>query len=161
MKNNNKPMLISIAIVYKKEEDKVLWFLVRQGADSEWEIPRTAVRRGESSVRAVIRMMGEQGGMRVKVLEEAGRHAGSASVNGKIISQKYLYYLMISKGTQEVLGFTECDWFEYSKALKKLGSKKDQAMMAKAKEILKEIQKTRGDREDFEEEEVDVEIIPE
>jgi hypothetical protein len=54
-----KTLLISSAIVYKKPDNKALWFIIRQNEENGWEIPKTTVRRGESSVRAVIRMMGD------------------------------------------------------------------------------------------------------
>ncbi len=150
-----KTILVSSAIVFKKPKDKYLWFLVRQNQDSGWEIPKTTVRRGESSVRAVIRVMGEQGGMRAKVLEEVGRNSGSASVNGKIVPQRYLYYLMIQRGESEVLGFAETEWMDYTKAFKRLKSKKDQQMLIKARDLIKVLQKTKKDfdkPEEFEEE---------
>lgn len=159
---NNKLILISSAVVYKnpekgkKSKAKPLWFVVRTVDESGWEIPKTAVRRGESSVRAVIRLMGEQGGMRAKVLEEAGRSGGSANINGKIVSQRYLFYLMVCKGDSEVLGFPGAEWLEYEKAVRRLSSKKEQNMLKRAREIAKEIQKTNKTRDEFEEEELPI-----
>lgn len=141
--NKNKTILISSAIVYTQRDDKTLWFLVKQGEESGWEIPKTAVRRGESSVRAVIRAMGEQGGMRARILEEVGRSGGSSSINGKIVTQRTIFYLMLQRGESHVLGFAESEWLEYAKAQKRLTSKKDQAMLEKARDLMKEIQKTR------------------
>ena len=66
--------LVSAAAVYKKDGDDVLWFLIKEKEGGGWEIPKTVTKNGESSVRASIRALGEQGGMRVKVLEEVGRH---------------------------------------------------------------------------------------
>lgn len=146
MNNKNKTILISCAIVYTSKDDKVSWFLVKQGEENGWEIPKTAVRRGESSVRAVIRAMGEQGGMRAKVLEEVGRSGGSTTVNGKIMTQKTIYYLMLQRGEAQILGFTEFDWLDYAKAQKKLKSKKDQSMLEKARDLMKQIQKQKKDQ---------------
>jgi ADP-ribose pyrophosphatase YjhB (NUDIX family) len=151
-----KEILIAGATVYKKQDDKVLWFIVKQNDDNGWEIPKTAVRRGESSVRAVIRQMGEQGGMRTKVLEETGRNVGSVIINGKVVPQRYIYYLLLQRGDNEVLGFVEYDWVDYNKAIKKIENKKEQKMIEKARDLMKEIQKTRKvdeERWDDEEEE--------
>lgn len=150
MNNRNKQILISASVVFANRDGKMLWFVVKH-EDSGWEIPKTAVRRGESSVRASIRAMGEQGGMRAKVLEEVGRSGGSTSVGGRIVPQKTIYYLMQQRGESEVLGFVEYDWQDYSKAVKKLESKKDQNMLEKARAMAKEIlkkQKKDGVEED-------------
>lgn len=154
--NKNKTILISGATIYQKGEDKTLWFIVKQNEETGWELPKTTVRRGESSVRAVIRQMGEQGGMRAKVLEEVGRSAGSTVINGKVIPQKYLYYLMVQKGSNEVLGFHEYEWLDYAKVLKRLTTKKEQSMLEKAREMMKEIQKTKRDEKWEDEEEFPV-----
>lgn len=151
--NKNKTILISGAIVYKKLDDKVLWFVVKHNDENGWEIPKTTVRRGESSVRAVIRQMGEQGGMRAKVLEEVGRSNGSATINGKVVPERYLYYLMVQRGDNEVLGFVEYEWLDYNKAVKRFSTKKEQNMMEKAREIMKEVAKTKRDEKWEDEEE--------
>lgn len=138
-----KEILISGAIIFKKTDSKTFWFIVKQGDKNEWELPKTTVRRGESSVRASIRMTGEQGGMRARVLEEVGRLSGSTLVNGKVIPQKHLYYLMIENGSSEVLGFNEAQWFEYKKAATLIVSKKEQKMLEKARDMSKDVNKDR------------------
>ncbi len=135
-----KILLVGGAVVYRKVNGKITWFLVKQKEDSDWELPRTTARRGESSVRAVIRAMGEQGGMRAKVLEEVGRGGGAAMLGGRTVPQRYLFYLMINKEGSEALGFADYDWFEYRKAIKKLTAKRDQAMLRAAKDLLKKIE---------------------
>ena len=132
-------LLISASVLYSRKGDDVLWFLIKENDKDGWEIAKTIVRNGESSVRGAIRSMGEQGGMRVKVLEEVGRHGGAAKVNGKVITQRIIYYLIVHKEGNEVLGFKETDWFEYSTALRKLTTKRDKEMLKAAKALLKEI----------------------
>jgi len=129
------------AIVYKLTKDKILWFLVKESDDNGWEIPRTNARRGESSVRAVIRMMAEQGGMEAKVLEEAGRAGGAVKVKERLMTQRTYYYLMVAKDGGEILGFNETGWFDYSQATRKLASKREQLMLKEANKILKDLQK--------------------
>ncbi len=135
-----KIILVGGAVVYRKVNGKTTWFVVKQKENSDWELPKTTARRGESSVRAVIRAMGEQGGMRAKVLEEVGRGGGAVMLNGRTVPQRYLYYLMINKEGSEVLGFVDYDWFEFSKAIRKLTAKRDQAMLRSARDLLKKIE---------------------
>lgn len=138
-----KILLIGVATLFKKSKGKNVWFLTKKKDAADWELPKTNVRRGESSVRSVIRMMGEQGGMDAKVLEEAGRANGASMVNGKPVSNRSLYYLMFMKEGHEVLGFEDYEWFEYAKAARKLKNKKEIAMFKSAHTLLKEIEKKK------------------
>ncbi|CAN5360577.1 hypothetical protein BH10PAT1_BH10PAT1_7500 [soil metagenome] len=138
-----KLILVGSAVVYKKVKDKPVWFIVKQKENSDWEIAKTVVRRGESSVRSVIRMMGEQAAMNVKVQEEVGRAGGAVLIAGQTVPQRTIYYLMICKEANEVLSFIDFDWLEYSKAIKKLKSKKDIGMLKIARDLLKEIDKKK------------------
>lgn len=138
-----KLILVGAAVVYKKVKDKPVWFIVKQKEDSDWEIAKTNARRGESSVRAVIRMMGEQAAMNVKVQEEVGRVAGAAMVAGNTVPERKIYYLMYCKEANEVLAFIDSDWVDYTKATRKLKSKKDLAMLKSARDLLKELDKKK------------------
>ncbi len=138
-----KLILVGAAVVYKKVKDKPVWFIAKVKEDSDWEIPKTNARRGESSVRSVIRMMGEQAAMNVKVLEEVGRHGGAALVGGNTIPQRTIYYLMVEKEANEVLSFLDFDWVDVAKGVRKLKSKKDIAMLKAARDLLKELDKKK------------------
>jgi hypothetical protein len=138
-------MLIGGAVVFRDNRGKIQYLLVK-GKDQEgWEIPKVTVRRGESSVRSVIRLTGEQGGMSARVLEEAGRATGNTIVNAKPINQKFYYYLMFQKGgSSELLGFDESKWMEYADAFKKLDSKREKEMLKGGRDVLKEWEKTHN-----------------
>ena len=140
-------VLISGAIVYRYQNDKVEWFLVRHQDTNEWEIPKVTVRKGESSVRAALRIMGEKGAMTTRVLEEAGRAGGTTTLNGKTVPQRYIYYLMVLKlSSKEPIGFQSYEWFEYPKAIKKLSSKRETSMLRDAKDTYKKWKKERKAR---------------
>ena len=143
MKQN--AILISGAIVFREGRGKRQFLLVKvaEGVDN-WEIPKVTVRRGESSVRAVIRMTSEQAGINARVLEEAGRTTGTIAVGGKPVSQKFYYYLMVLKSAGEILSFAEYKWLEYIKAVKMLSNKKEQTMLKSAKEVLAKLEKAKG-----------------
>jgi len=129
-----KLVLVSGAIVFKKGRGKSRWLITKQAEGEGWEIPKVVVRKGESSVRASLRMMGEQGGMTTQVLEEAGRAGGVTTINGKALPQRYLYYLMVLLAPPgEAIGFAEHKWFEYAKAVRKLSSKREQTMLRQAR----------------------------
>lgn len=140
MKNNNS-ILVSGAVVFRDYRGKQGWLMVKQSEELGWEIAKVMVRRGESSVHAVIRMTGEQAGMTTRVLEEAGRINTTSNANGKAINKRLIYYLMQLRSASEVIGFADYKWAEYGEALRKLASKKEQLMLRQAKEELKKWQK--------------------
>lgn len=141
MKNNQ--ITIGGAVIFKDSRGRRTWFIVRQGEKSDWEIPKITVRRGESSVRSVLRLMGEMAGMGAKVLEEAGRSSGAVVINGKSIPQKFYYYLLEYKAGNEFLGFGAYQWLEYSKAVKMLVLKREKDILKSAKQVLATWEKER------------------
>ncbi len=146
----NQQILIGGAVVFRDRKGKNQFMLVKQKEGDDWEIPKVTVRKGESSVRAAIRMTGEQAGMTARVLEEAGRSTGTTMVNNKSIPQKYYYYLMINKaGGQDPIGFQETAWLEYALAVKKLASKRDKEMLKGGRDVLKEWEKTHNKKQQF------------
>jgi len=139
----NQQISMGGAIVFRGNGGKRQFLLVKTKEGGDWEIPKVAVRKGESSVRAAIRLMGEQGGMTARVLEEAGRFAGTVILNGKSIPQKYYYYLMLQKGgSNELIGFSKYKWLEYAEAVKKISLKREKDMFRLAREVLKLWEKT-------------------
>lgn len=139
---NNQQLTISGAIVFKDYRGKRSFLVVKQKEDSDWEIPKVIVRKGESSVRAAIRLTSEQAGMNARVLEEAGRSTGVASVNGKTVPQKLYYYLMLLKAAGEIIGFEEFKWFQFADAIRKIQLKREKEMLRSAKEVLRTWEKT-------------------
>jgi hypothetical protein len=140
----NNTILIAGAIVYKRlKNKKIKWFITKQSDDSDWEIPKIVVRKGESSVRAVLRMTGEQAGMGCRVLEEAGRAGDSTIVNGKSMPRKIIYYLTKQNTEGEVLDFSDYLWLDYSKAQRKLSSKREKEMLKLANKEFKNWLKKR------------------
>jgi ADP-ribose pyrophosphatase YjhB (NUDIX family) len=149
MKNNNPQILIGGAVVFREHRGKGQWLVVKQKEDGDWEIPKVTVRKGESSVRAVIRLTGEQAGMTARVLEEAGRATGTTIVNNKSIPQKYYYYLMLQKaGGTDAIGFNDFQWLEYGVAAKKLSLKREKDMLKGGRDVLKEWEKTHNKKQE-------------
>lgn len=155
----DKTLLIGASVVYKKDNGRTTWFIVKQNDGDDWELPKTNVRRGESSVRSVIRAMGEQGGMKTKVLEEVGRAAGAVMHNGRSVEQRIIYYLLLERGGGEALGFAEYEWMDYAKAARKLSSKRDKNMLAKAKDIAKEVEKEMKKKPRFSDEDLEEVLV--
>lgn len=126
-------MLIGGAVVFRKMPDgRVVWLLVEEES-GKWEMPKAIVRKGESSVRAVLRVMGEQGGIICRVLEEAGRLEDRVEINGRKASRKMIYYLVLARNSGEILGFSKSSWLSFSQALKRLSWEKERMILKQAK----------------------------
>jgi hypothetical protein len=140
-------ILVTGGCIFREVNGKMQWFIVKEPESNNWEIPKTIVRKGESSVRAILRIMGEKGGMSTRVLEEAGRAGGVGVSSGKTLPQRVIYYLMISKKmTGDTIGFSEFLWTDFTIATKKLFSKREKVIFKAAKDELKEWQKRRQKR---------------
>ena len=140
-------ILISAIVLFKEVQGKTSWFILNESEDAGWEFPKVIVRKGESSVRAAIRITGEKGGMTTKVLEEVGRVNSVKITDKKTIPQRLIYYIMVLKASsKEAFGFGESLWLEYSKAGSKLTSKKDKAMLKSASDYLKKWKKDHPGR---------------
>ena len=139
-KNNN--ISIGGALVYKEGRGKRYYWIV---ADKEgnWEIPKVTVRRGESSVRAVVRMTSEIVGMNARILEEVGRHSAIVLVNGKATPQKTYYYLLLLKAVGEIMGFEKYQWMDFKKASKAVELKREKDALREAEELVKKWEKER------------------
>jgi ADP-ribose pyrophosphatase YjhB (NUDIX family) len=141
-------VIISSAVLFKKlRGNKKKWFLVKNSEEENWEFPNTIVRKGESSARAALRIMGEKGGMSVQVLEEAGRAGGATTLKDKTCPLRHIYYLLREKSDSgEPIGFGEVEWFTYANAIRKV-SKREQQMLRQAREELKSWEKRQEEKE--------------
>ena len=138
-------VLISCPVVYRIGSKKGFWFIIKQEDGEGWEIPKVFARKGESSVRASIRLMGEMASMDAKVIEEAGRAGGMTTVNGKTVPKRTIYYAMIQRTGGEIIGFENYKWLEYAKAVRKLSSKRERAMIKSARaEVDKWLKEKKG-----------------
>lgn len=142
----NNTVLVAGVALHRLHDEKEEWFILKKLENEGWELPKIVVRKGESSVRAALRVMGEKGAMSTKVLEEATRFNSTINANGKNLSQRTIYYVMILKSSpSEVIGFGEFEWLEYSAAFKRLDKKEQKAIKA-SKEIYTEWKKAKEAR---------------
>jgi len=140
-------VLVSAGILFKEVPGGQRFFVIEDPDSDKWEFVKLLVRKGESSVRAIIRTLGEKGGMTVRVLEEAGRYKTIASSNNKPVSHNNIYYLVLLKSNSKgAAAFGNFLWLDYPKAMRKLSSKKEAAMLKNARDIIKEWLKRRKAR---------------
>lgn len=127
---------------YRLQNTKTEWLVTKATKDSDWELPKSGVRRGESSVSALIRAMQEEMGLKGRVLEESGRTNLIKTADGEQVNEKLLFYLVRTAPAEETKGrFAEKRWAGYTQAHKLLGLVREQKILEQAAEILKECRK--------------------
>ncbi|MDP3994563.1 MAG: NUDIX domain-containing protein [bacterium] len=136
MRNKNQ-ILIGAGVIYKQVKKDRKYLIVKKDDEDKWEFPRIVVRRGESSVRAVIRMLGEAAGIGAKVLEEVSRVNSIVMINGKPMPQRLYYYLLIQKAAGEIIGFDKFEWLDKTKAGRKLFLKREKDVLKESEKMIK------------------------
>lgn len=130
--------LIAGAATYRKKNGKTEWLIVKEEEDGSWILPKGDVRRGESSVRAVLRSLSENMGIRSKVLEEAGRATVSTTINGQPSVQKFIFYLLQQREAEKKSDhYAEENWLSYSQARRSLGLEREKRILRQANDVLK------------------------
>lgn len=129
--------LITAATIYRKKRGGSFeWLVVKPNAKTPGELPKGPVRRGESSVGAILRILREDSGMTVEVKEESGRFNQGTS--------KFLYYLIEATGISTIKDAKKQEkWGQYSQVAKFLGTDREKKMLSQAKDVLKELQKVK------------------
>ncbi len=135
---NKNTLVIGGAVIFKDVHGRYTFLLVKQKDEAKWSLPKVTARRGESSVRSVLRLTSEVSGMNVRVLDEAGRYFGTQVVNGKTVEARYFYYITLLKSAGEIMGFDQFKWMDYATAVKKLELKREVEMVKNTREYLKE-----------------------
>lgn len=139
-----KDKLLTGATAYRKKNGHTKWLIVKEDGQEGWVLPTGDVRRGESSVRAAMRLLRDNIGMRSKVLEEAGRATISTTENGEPLSQKLIFYLIRRRvGGEKVNGYVEQKWIPYSQARRSLAKTTEKRILRQANETLKEWRKQK------------------
>lgn len=140
MKIINNEILVGVAVIFRQGRGKK-FFLLSKNQEGNWEFLKTNVRRGESSVRSVIRYVSEQGNMATRVLDEVGRANGAGTVSNRSVTYRYMYYLMLFKAGAEIAGLGEISWFNKEQAFKKLNLKREKDMLKTANTMIKDWEK--------------------
>ena len=132
--------------IFKDKDHKITWLLVRYDKSGDWVVPETRAAKKESSVSSIIRLMGESMGMRVRVLEEAGRSHSRTKVGNRTVHVSTIYYVIMYKAGEELLGFAEAEWFTLAQAVRKLRTQTEKKMLRNAQVIYKKWKKERDAR---------------
>lgn len=139
--------LIAGSTVCRKRRSQTEWLLIQAAKNGGWEFPKDAVRRGESSVSAIIRYLNEILGLRARILEEAGRATVSSTGSGETREEKLVFYLACLTGGQVQEGHIrrkDIKWFPSVSATKNLSSARERRILKQASNAYREWQRGKG-----------------
>ena len=133
-------------IVFKKDRGKVYWLIGKHSGYHKWIFPKGKIETGESEVRAVKREVGEETGIKVKLVKPepvfeytyyfANRYEGQR--RGRV-KKTVTFYLLESLGgdfAKRDMEMSEVGWFSYPQAFKTLAFPKEKEALKKARRLV-------------------------
>lgn len=135
--------LISGAAIWRKNRGITEWLVVKEKNINEWELPKGDVRRGESSVGAIIRVLREDTGIAARVLEEAGRVSLSLQKNGQKKSGHAIFYLANQVARLSHPRILEERWLPLTSACRLIKKAKEKKILKQANSVFREWKKQK------------------
>lgn len=125
------------AVVFRKENDKIKYLLIRNRRSAHWGFPKGHIEPGESDEETAIREVLEETGLRIEILPGFVRKS-NYTIQGKI-EKSVSIFLANTVDTQyelQVEEIEECGWFDFDDALRTLNYDNDKLILNEAKAFL-------------------------
>lgn len=125
------------AIVFRKEEGKVL-FLLLKNSKGHWDFAKGLAEQGETEEQTLRREASEEAGLTDLAIMPSFREEISYffKEQGELVRKTVAFYLAETKQEKITLSFehTEFAWLEYEKALETVSYKNAKELLTKAKQ---------------------------
>lgn len=125
--------------VFRKDDDRILWLVIRPAGKNTWRLAKGLIERGESSLEAAKREVEEEAGIKVEVLGKVGNDKYFYRQGRENIYKIVTYYLMeYEKEGREQISWEigSLDWFPYEEAREKLSFSGEKEILEKANGLL-------------------------
>lgn len=143
MPKDKKPFRFDFSaggIVIKREKGKPLVLIVQHSQHKGWCFPKGLIERGEKKEETALREVFEEGGVRAKIVKEAGTTEYFYVENGIRVKKKVYYYLMEYESGEPQnhdREMMDAKWVEKEKVLETLTFKSDKMIFAKIEKELR------------------------
>jgi 8-oxo-dGTP pyrophosphatase MutT (NUDIX family) len=140
-KENLKREFSAGGVVFKKKGKEIYWLLINPKGTARWQFPKGLIEKNETSSEGALREVGEEGGVKAKIIEKLADLKLFYFWEGKRIFKIVTYYLMeyVSEAEKEHNGeVEETEFFPHKEALEKLTFKNDKETLKKAFERVKQ-----------------------
>ncbi|MFZ5932742.1 MAG: NUDIX hydrolase [Patescibacteria group bacterium] len=126
-------------VVFKKTPKSFLWLIIKPAGTDRWQLPKGRIDAGETSGKAAIREVEEEGGVKVRPIKKLGTSQYFFTFEDKRIFKTVSYFLM--EYLQDNLGghdheVEETLFLPFRDAYEKLTFKDDKKMLGKAERTL-------------------------
>ena len=126
--------------VYKRKKKETLWLIIKPKSYERWQLPKGMIDKGETSLKAAVREVKEEGGVVVKAGEKIDAIQYFFVFEGKKVFKTVTYFLMEyqkeSKAGPDKNEIDEVAFLSFKEAFNKLSFKADKDILSKAKETL-------------------------
>lgn len=121
------------AVVYRMEQGKRKFLLIRNRRSAHWGFPKGHVEPGETSEETAIREVLEETGLHIKILPGFLKKS-DYTIQGKIEKSVHIFLARTEeiKYTLQEEEIEECGWFSYEKALNVLNYENDKIILNEA-----------------------------
>lgn len=121
------------AVVYRMEEGRRKFLLIRNRRSAHWGFPKGHVEPGETNEQTAIREVLEETGLHIKILPDFVQKS-DYTIQGKIEKSVLIFLAKTdeSKFTLQEEEIEECGWFSYEKALNTLNYENDKNILNEA-----------------------------
>ncbi len=129
-------------VVYRPADET--WLIIKPRGVDRWQLPKGLINKNESSAKAALREVGEEGGIKAQIIERLGNQRYFYVWKGAKIFKNVDFYLMQylakKKGghDQEI---DEAIFLPFKEALNRLTFKNDKEFLARGKKFLGQIKK--------------------
>ncbi|NOY14743.1 MAG: NUDIX domain-containing protein [bacterium] len=127
-------------VVYKQEGNKIKWLIIKPAGRKEWRLPKGVIESNETSVRAAIREVQEEGGVIAAIKEKVGQIRYFYTQDGEKFLKEVIFFLMeyLEGNPEEHDDEVEKAMFvPFDQAYNKLSYETEKEILVQANEILK------------------------
>lgn len=125
-------------VVFRKEQEGLLWLVIRPAGSRQWRLPKGWIEHGETSLEAAQREVAEEAGVKTEILGKVGIEKYFFVQGKEKIFKTVVFYLMEYLQEAET-GFSweteEIDWLSFKDAKTRLAFKQEKEILEKAKEL--------------------------
>jgi 8-oxo-dGTP pyrophosphatase MutT (NUDIX family) len=124
-------------VVFKKEKGKTKWLIIQPKGTDRWQLPKGQIDEGESSRKAAVREVEEEGGVKTRLIKKLGDTRYFYILHGEKIFKTVTFYLMEYQGSSkkgpDKKEIDKVTFVPFEEAIKKLTFKDDRKMVEKGK----------------------------
>ncbi len=126
-------------VVYKKDKNTIKWLIIKPAGKKEWRLPKGLIEKNETSVKAAMREVEEEGGVKAAIKEKIGEIKYFYTQDNQKVLKTVIFFLMEYLEGDTKGHDAEVDkaiFVDFDKAYNQLTYETEKEILAQAHEIL-------------------------